>query len=119
MPRLQKLRLAALSAVCLVSFVLAGPAFAAGVYDRKSQKCVKQSGANLSDENLADNAYALAKAGRHQDALDVLDTVKDQNAPEVLNYRGYATRKLGRLDEGIGYYLMSGARSVVSTDFPR
>ena len=27
--------------------------------------------------------------------------------PKVWNYRGYATRKLGRLDEGIGYYLKS------------
>ncbi|MNG32379.1 Tetratricopeptide repeat protein [compost metagenome] len=24
-----------------------------------------------------------------------------------MNYRGYATRKLGRTDEGIGYYLQS------------
>jgi tetratricopeptide (TPR) repeat protein len=24
--------------------------------------------------------------------------------PKVLNYRGYATRKLGRVDEGVGYY---------------
>lgn len=129
MPRVQKLRFATLSAVCLFSVALAGPLFAAGgygggsdsgsettpvckkgsVYDRKSQKCVKQSGANLTDENLADYAYALAKAERYQDALDVLDTVKDQNSPVVLNYRGYATRKLGRLDEGIGYYLRSVA----------
>jgi hypothetical protein len=27
--------------------------------------------------------------------------------PRALNYRGYATRKLGRTDEGIGYYLKS------------
>ena len=37
----------------------------------------------------------------------MLDTVKDQNNAEVLNYRGYATRKLGRTDEGISYYLQS------------
>lgn len=37
----------------------------------------------------------------------MLDTVKDQNSAEVLNYRGYATRKLGRTDEGISYYLQS------------
>jgi Flp pilus assembly protein TadD len=31
----------------------------------------------------------------------------DPNTPRALNYRGYATRKLGRTDEGIGYYLKS------------
>ena len=29
--------------------------------------------------------------------------------PRALNYRGYATRKLGRTGEGIGYYLRSVA----------
>ncbi len=130
MTRIPRLRLAAFSVACLVPFAFATvPALAAGgygggsdtgsgstpvckkgsVYDRKTQKCVKQSGANLSDDDLADYAYALAKAERYQEALEVLDTVKDQNSPEVLNYRGYATRKLGRLDEGIGYYLKSVA----------
>ena len=30
-------------------------------------------------------------------------------SPNALNYRGYATRKLGRTDEGISYYLKSVA----------
>ncbi|MGO7638846.1 tetratricopeptide repeat protein, partial [Rhizobium leguminosarum] len=50
---------------------------------------------------------SLAKAGRYEEALAVLDTVKDHNTAEVLNYRGYATRKLGRTDECISYYLQS------------
>ncbi|WP_337268849.1 tetratricopeptide repeat protein [Oryzifoliimicrobium ureilyticus] len=79
------------------------------VYDKKAQKCVKQSSAVITDENRADYAYALAKEGRYDEALAMLDTVKDQNDPEVLNYRGYATRKLGRTDEGISYYLRSVA----------
>ncbi|PWC39419.1 hypothetical protein [Azospirillum sp. TSO35-2] len=79
------------------------------VYDKKTKTCVKQSSANLSDADLAAYAYSLAKADRHQEALAVLDTVKNQNDPVVLNYRGYATRKLGRTDEGISYYLRSVA----------
>jgi Flp pilus assembly protein TadD len=31
------------------------------------------------------------------------------NTPRALNYRGFATRKLGRTEEGIGYYLQSVA----------
>ena len=105
---------------CLAASVLSGPVFAVGddssttptckkgeIYDQKAKKCGKQQSANVSDENRADYAYSLAKAGRYEEALAVLDTVKDQNTAEVLNYRGYATRKLGRTDEGISYYLQS------------
>ena len=105
---------------CLVLGTFTVPVFAIGddeaapptckkgeVYDKKAKKCVKQSGANISDEDRADYAYALAKESRYEEALAMLDTVKDQNTAEVLNYRGYATRKLGRTDEGISYYLKS------------
>lgn len=77
------------------------------IWNKKTKKCEKQSSENIDDGNRADYAYSLAKEGRYQEALAVLDTVKNQNDPEVLNYRGYATRKLGRTDEGISYYLRS------------
>ncbi|MBX4954798.1 tetratricopeptide repeat protein [Rhizobium lentis] len=105
---------------CLAASLFSGPVFAVGndnstmptckkgeIYDQKTKKCVKQQSANVSDENRTDYAYSLAKAGRYEEALAMLDTVRDQNSAEVLNYRGYATRKLGRTDEGISYYLQS------------
>jgi Flp pilus assembly protein TadD len=105
---------------CIAASVLSGPVFAIGddsstmpvckkgeIYDKKAKKCVKQQSANVTDENRTDYAYSLAKAGRYEEALAMLDTVKDQNNAEWLNYRGYATRKLGRTDEGISYYLQS------------
>lgn len=101
---------------------LSAPALAAGddsstmptckkgeVYDKASSQCVKQHSANITDENRTDYAYSLAKEGRYEEALQMLDTVKDQTDAEVLNYRGYATRKLGRVDEGISYYLKAVA----------
>lgn len=78
------------------------------VYDSKTKKCVKQS-SSVPDADRTIYAYALAKAGRYEEALDILDTLKDPNTAEALNYRGYATRKLGRTDEGISYYLKSVA----------
>ena len=63
----------------------------------------------LPDSDLTEYAYALAKADRFQEALDVLDMLDNPDTPRALNYRGYATRKLGRTDEGIGYYLKSVA----------
>jgi tetratricopeptide (TPR) repeat protein len=35
----------------------------------------------------------------------MLKLVKRQDDPKVLNYIGYSTRKLGRIEEGIRYYL--------------
>jgi|SRR5580700_9512149 tetratricopeptide (TPR) repeat protein len=77
------------------------------VYDSGTNKCVRQQAGVLPDKTLTDYAYALAKAGRYAEAIGVLDLLKDPNTPVALNYRGYATRKLGRVDEGIGYYLKS------------
>ena len=79
------------------------------VWDSRSQKCVKAENGVMPDKNFADNAYALAKAGRYAEALAVLDLMKDPNTAVALNYRGYATRRMGRVDEGIAYYLKSVA----------
>jgi pentatricopeptide repeat protein len=77
------------------------------VWDSRSQKCVKAENGVLPDKNFAENAYVLAKAGRYAEAIAVLDLMKDSNTAVALNYRGYATRRAGRVDEGIGYYLKS------------
>jgi len=79
------------------------------VWDSRSQKCVKADNGVLPDKSLTDYAFVLVKAGRYGEALAVLDLLKNPNTPVALNYRGYATRKLGRIDEGISYYLKSVA----------
>ena len=67
-------------------------------------------GRRLPDAQIVEYAFALAKAQRFDEALQTLDLLKDPNTSRALNYRGYATRKLGRTDEGIGYYLQSVAK---------
>ena len=79
------------------------------VWDKKTHKCLERHSAVLPDPELTEYAYALAKADRYQEAIDVLDLLNNPDTPRALNYRGYATRKLGRTDEGIGYYLRSVA----------
>ena len=79
------------------------------VWDSRTQKCVKQQGSVLPDKVLTDYAYALAKAERYDEALATLDLLRNPDTAEALNYRGYATRKLGRVDEGIKYYRRSVA----------
>jgi len=114
-------------ALSLAAIVAGGlyaiPAFAAGsgtdantptcpsgqVYNTTKKMCVTASSGVIDDQHLAANAYALAKAGRYGEALAVLDLMQNPNTAVALNYRGYATRKLGKTDEGIGYYLKAVA----------
>lgn len=79
------------------------------VWDSSKQQCVKAENRVLPDKALTDYADALLKAHRYREALGVLDLLGNPNTAVALNYRGYATRKLGRIDEGIGYYLKSVA----------
>lgn len=77
------------------------------VWKRKCEPAVKGA---LPDDAVTQYAYALAKAQRYDEALAMLDLLDDPNTARALNYRGYATRKLGRTEEGIGYYLESVKR---------
>jgi tetratricopeptide (TPR) repeat protein len=79
------------------------------VWDKKTKKCLERHSGVLPDSELTEYAYSLAKADRYQEAIDVLDMLDNPNTPRALNYRGYATRKLGRTEEGVGYYLKSVA----------
>jgi Flp pilus assembly protein TadD len=108
---------------CMAVALLAGQARASGdesappkpncpkgqVWDSKTRKCAMQTSKTTSDADRTDYAYRLAKDGRYEEALTLLDTLKNPDTAKALNYRGYATRKLGRTDEGIGYYLKSVA----------
>src|SRR5579863_5790856 len=79
------------------------------VWDVNGRRCLIRQVGVLPDSQLTEYAYALAKADRYQEAIDVLDLLDNPNTPRALNYRGYATRKLGHTDEGIAYYLKSVA----------
>jgi tetratricopeptide (TPR) repeat protein len=79
------------------------------VWDVKGKRCLTQRSDALPDDQMVEYAYALAKAQRYDEALQMLDLLKNPNTTRALNYRGYATRKLGRTDEGVGYYLKSVA----------
>ena len=77
------------------------------VWDVKHHKCLQRHSGILPDAEMTEYAYALAKADLYQEAIDVLDLLQNPDTPRALNYRGYATRKLGRTDEGVSYYLKS------------
>jgi tetratricopeptide (TPR) repeat protein len=77
------------------------------VWDNRSQRCVRAENGVVPDEALTNYAEALIKAHRYREVLAVLDLMQNPNTAVALNYRGYATRHMGRVDEGIVYYLKS------------
>jgi tetratricopeptide (TPR) repeat protein len=79
------------------------------VYNNQKQKCVDAQSGVVDDQSLTAYAATLSREGRYDEALATLDLLQNPNTAVALNYRGYATRKLGHVDEGIGYYLKSVA----------
>jgi tetratricopeptide (TPR) repeat protein len=66
--------------------------------------CTKLQAEAVPDNELYQQARMLADEGEYEWALDHLRTISVQQNAEVLNYTGYANRKAGRLETGIGYY---------------
>lgn len=58
----------------------------------------------VDDEDIFQTGRDLAINKRYEDAIVVLSFASDKGNPRVLNYLGYAHRKAGRIDVGLGYY---------------
>lgn len=65
--------------------------------------CVGQPALAMADEELFYAGYWLAKSGRYAEALGYLTLARTQDE-RVLTYIGFATRKLGRVDEAMPLY---------------
>lgn len=65
--------------------------------------CVGAASAKMADEELFYAGYWLAKNGQYAQALGYLNLAQKKDE-RVLTYIGYATRKLGRVDEAMPFY---------------
>ena len=74
------------------------------IFDAGKATCVNPKESKLDDDALYNAARELAYAGQYENALNVLEVAADQNDPRILNYKGFANRKAGRLDEGMAFY---------------
>ena len=74
------------------------------IWDAKKKECVNAKKSGLDDDILFNAARELAYAGQYENALKVLDAVKDQASARILNYRGYSNRKAGRMELGMRFY---------------
>jgi tetratricopeptide (TPR) repeat protein len=74
------------------------------VWDKKRKKCVVPKHAMLDDESIFEAGRDLAYAGRYDEAINVLTMAANKRDPRILNFLGYAHRKSGRVNVGLGYY---------------
>lgn len=72
--------------------------------------CVGQPAVAMTDDELFYAGYWLAKSGRYEEALGYL-TLAQQKDERVLTYIGFATRKLGHVDEALPLYRAALARN--------
>lgn len=74
------------------------------VWDKKKKKCVLPQQGMLDDESIFEAGRDLAYAGRYDEAINVLTMAANKRDPRILNFLGYAHRKSGRVNVGLGYY---------------
>lgn len=74
------------------------------VWDKAHKKCVVPKQGMLDDQSVYEAGRDLAYAGRYDEAIAVLETATNKEDPRILNFLGYANRKSGRVNVGLGYY---------------
>jgi len=74
------------------------------VWDQATQTCTAPDESSNTDSQRLRDVRELAYQGRYLDARAVLETIEDQQAPRVLTYWGFVTRKSGDVDGGMAYY---------------
>lgn len=66
--------------------------------------CVEKSSLKLNDNELYLEAVSLVRDGQYVRALEALWSIEQRDNPDILTYIGFATRKLGNVERGIGFY---------------
>ena len=74
------------------------------VWDEKTKLCTAPEDARLDDETRFKAVRELAYAGKPEEALRVLASMREGQTDRVLTYLGFANRKAGRLEDGLAFY---------------
>ena len=74
------------------------------VYSKKKKKCVKKNSAVIPSDDIKQQGWALARAGKYAAAIELFNLVSDNADPEKWNGLGYSHRKQGNIDKALAYY---------------
>lgn len=74
------------------------------IWDEKTKACVKAEESSLNDDQRFGAVRELAYVGRHDEALQILATMREGETSRVMTYQGFLLRQTGRIEEGIAAY---------------
>ncbi|PCJ90725.1 MAG: hypothetical protein COA52_09900 [Hyphomicrobiales bacterium] len=74
------------------------------IWDKKHKKCMTVKSEMFDDDTLYTAARELAYDGQYDNAINILELAANRDDPRILNYLGFANRKAGRMEVGMGYY---------------
>jgi tetratricopeptide (TPR) repeat protein len=74
------------------------------IWNEETKTCVAPTEESLNDDMRYKAVRELSYADRPEEALKVLDAMQEGNTDRVLTYKGFASRKAGRIAEGMAFY---------------
>lgn len=74
------------------------------VWDEKTKSCIKAEESSLNDDQRFGAVRELAYAGRYDEAMQVLATMREGETSRVMTYQGFLLRQTGQIEEGIAAY---------------
>lgn len=74
------------------------------IWDEKTKTCTDAQDSRLDDDTRFRAVRELAWAGQPDRALEVLASMTEGETDRVLTYRAFASRKAGRIEEGLALY---------------
>ena len=74
------------------------------VWDEKTKTCIKAEDSSLNDDQRFGAVRELAYAGRYDEAMTVLATMREGETSRVMTYRGFLLCQTGHVEDGIAAY---------------
>jgi predicted Zn-dependent protease len=74
------------------------------VWDEKTKACIKSEDSSLNDDQRFGAVRELAYAGRYDEAMQVLASMREGETSRVMTYQGFLLRQTGHIEEGIAAY---------------
>lgn len=72
--------------------------------ENKNKPACKPKHGEVSDDEIYNAGYWMARQGQYVEALATFRRAADQNDPRILTGIGFTTRKLGDVDAALTYY---------------
>lgn len=99
-----------IAAAATVAVIAVTPQIGFTAGDPPAPKCKGKDCKDHHDDAIYSLGYWQAKGGDYATALATLRTARNQADPRIQTIIGFSLRKMGQVDEAIGYYMAALAK---------